>query len=450
MVYKKYKEKFDAVIGFYILHHFKSIYNIFDINTSYGIANSSRIQIKKCTTNFFKSNNSIPERIIWKTWKNTKIPFFFSNNDNQEIITYKNDQAIINYDIIASAFYLLSGWQEYFTSNNVKSERFSYNSSIQCKLGIVTKPIVNYYFDILKTAIEKVYDKELRVSLWGDNSFATFISHDIDKCNSAWIEGSYSEIKKGNLFTPFKLILKRIFINDEWFNFEQIISLEKKHNATSTFFFLAKKGKHDFFLNADYDIKDKKIRKVFKLIEDNNSEIAIHGSIGTHTNSQQLASEITKFNKKICGNRFHLLNYDVDKTPNILETNNIKYDSTLGFAEHIGFRNSYCFPFVPYNLKDDKPYSFLEIPLIIMDTTLYHKKYMKISQQDILPEIILLIDEVKKFNGCFSLLWHNNYFSKYKYKGWCDIYEEIVKRCVNLKSGFYTGENIYNLWRKYL
>jgi len=36
---------------------------------------------------------------------------------------------------------------------------------------------------------------------------------------------------------------------------------------------------------------------------------------------------------------------------------------------------------------------------------------------------------VKKFNGHITLLWHNKYFSGYKYGGWRGVFEKFVEMC---------------------
>lgn len=54
---------------------------------------------------------------------------------------------IFRHDLLKSAFYLLSGYQEYESGKTDKYGRFPFAGSIQEKLGIVEKPVVNYYFE---------------------------------------------------------------------------------------------------------------------------------------------------------------------------------------------------------------------------------------------------------------------------------------------------------------
>jgi len=428
--------------NFFLFHR----YDPAEIDIHYGKNDKSKIQIvQEINDNFFSHKQDIsPENIIWKNWKGKRIPFCFGESDKKEILTEKNNKIIINYDIVASAFYFLSGWNEYVNPSKDEFGRISYSESIVKKLNIVSLPVVNYYFDILKTALERTYKIVLKQNIWQKNEFAVFLSHDIDVCRRAWLEGSFSELKKKHFLSLPKLFWKRFFAEDDWFNFNKITEIEIKSEAVSTFFFLPQKGKIGKFKNADYDISSPKLQKVLKYLADTGNEIGVHGSFGTHLNANLLHRDLKRIGKQnIGGNRFHFLLFDVEKTPKVLSENSLKYDSTLGFAEQIGFRRGTCYPFFLYDFADDSISDVLEIPLTIMDTTLFHTKYMNISPQNIWENIADLTTEVKKFHGVLTLLWHNTYFSDYKYTGWRDVYIELLRIFRSENALLTTGKQIY-------
>jgi hypothetical protein len=213
------------------------------------------------------------------------------------------------------------------------------------------------------------------------------------------------------------------------------------YRVNSTYFFLASNKTIGGIPNADYDIKNRKFRKVFDLIEKNGSEIALHGSIGTHDNRVRLESEMRLLSREVSGNRFHFLLYDAFHSPEVLSGSGLRYDSTLGFPENIGFRNSYCLPFYLFDIKNNKITNVLEIPLTVMDST-FEKKYMAIEKEEALVRIFQLLDEVEKFNGCFTLLWHNTCFSEYKHTGWKDIYCRFLEYLSGKEALVTSGKNI--------
>lgn len=434
----------------YFIKNFRCFYNIEGVDISYGIKKEAKISIVKNADNSFwnEKMDINPDHIIWKEWKGVKIPFLFENSDVKEIITKTNGKVIINYDIVASSFYFLSGWNEYVSSEKDKFGRVRYDKSIIKKLNISKIPVVNYYFDILKEVISK-YVGCAQKYLWGNYDFGIALTHDIDTCKSAWLEGSFSELKKKHFFTIPQLIFKRFLGKDDWFNFNEISKIEKQYKIVSSFYFLPRKEKINNWKNADYNIKSKSIQKVISFLKKGGNEIGVHGSFGTHTNSKKLKDDIKRVNSSpIVGNRFHFLMFDPEETVSVLEECGVKYDTTLGFAEQIGFRRGTCFPFYLYNFKKNDISSVIEIPLIVMDASLQNTKYMGLSQKKSLDEVFELIREVKRFMGVFTILWHNTFFSEYKYTGWKDVYLKILDFCDTNNGFLASGKGVYEKIRR--
>lgn len=432
----------------YIMDIFRKTYSLGDFHPeiSYGQQPKTKIFIKQGNINCFKTFQPFhysTDQIIWKSWNDTKIPFFF-DKENTQIFQKIDNQWIINFDLIASSFYLLSGWQEYFSKNRDEYGRFRFEESCQKTLGLTHIPVVNYYFDILKTVIEKAYQVKINTPKWDQKDFAVCLTHDIDTCQSAWLEGSFSAIKKKNFLTPVRLITKKIINKDAWFNFSEIIDIEKQFHANSTFFFIPNHQKKLGIKNADYHISDPKIKSVFNLLLDQGYEIGLHGSTGTHLNERSFLQDIRALKIPIRGNRFHFLLYDSTSTPSILDNSGLLYDSSLGFAEQYGFRNSFCFPFKPYDITHDRPFAFFEVPLVIMDGTL--QKYLNLSPVNCVEVVNKIIKEVKKFGGCFTVLWHNTHFSEYKYPGWKKGYIGILEHCTRENGLLNKIDYILNLY----
>ena len=429
----------------YVIDLFNRIYSqkAGDYELSYGIDGKSAIQINKGMTGFFEKKEAYNIRnVTWKEWNGVQIPFLFDTKQETEILTFSEGQAIINFDIIASSFFFLSNWQEIAYKSSGDLCRFPYEESIQHKLKIIDKPVVNYYFDILKTAIEKVYGIHLSISLWKGKNFAAFISHDIDTCQTAWMQGSFRALMKGDLISILKLLGLKVFSHDAWFNFKEILASEKKEDIHSSFFFLARQGKHGKFRNGDYDIRKKKFSRVFESIRENGSETGIHGSLGTCNDLERYAEDIRRIGTAIKGNRFHFLEFDAITTPEVLEKCGIEFDSTMCFAEHYGFRNGICHPFYLWDIRNERQSKVLEIPLVLMDGTLQNTKYMNIGKEEIEPRISELVKEIRKFSGLLTVIWHNTHYSEYKYKGWDKIIGMIIRICKENDALFLNGSEI--------
>ena len=424
----------------YVWLHFCSLYPAAkNLHVAYGENQTGDIKIYATGLTFFEKKLPFPEAICWQNWNGQKIPFLFQSS-LPEIISEDENGIKINADIIAAAFYFLSGWQEIHSKERDRFNRFPYKASLQYRHNFVTIPVVNYYFDILKTALEKQYGISLQNS---KNQFTTFLSHDIDRLESAWKVEGLRQLKKGNLLAIPMLAFQKISGKDHWHNLKTVAQTVKKFRATSTFFWLAQKGKYLNHPNADYDIAESKYQQLIKFLEAEGFENAIHGSFGNSENPIQLKTEAAKITDKVIGNRFHYLCFDPIKTPGILVKAGIAYDSTLGFAEQFGFRNSYCFPFRLFDFSSLKPYPFLEIPLNLMDATLWHPNYLQIPPEKVAETIKLMLQEIKKFGGVFGLLWHNENFSELNTKNGLRTFEIIMQELKNLNSSYKTGAQLY-------
>jgi hypothetical protein len=241
------------------------------------------------------------------------------------------------------------------------------------------------------------------------------------------------------------LLKKRILDRDVWFNFEEILALEKAQDVRSSFYFMARKGRCLRKLwDADYDIRDPDFRSVFSSIREAGSEIGIHGSFGTHRNADLLQEDIEMLSVPVAGGRFHYLCFDPAVSFNVMENAGLGYDSTQGFAEEIGFRNGIAYPFQPYDIHTNRPHAVLEIPLTVMDVSL--KKMKNRTMDEKLSDVLDLMREVRKWHGCLTLLWHNNYFSPYKYAGWKEFYIRLIEEAKKLNGLFLTAEQVYRRW----
>jgi hypothetical protein len=87
----------------------------------------------------------------------------------------------------------------------------------------------------------------------------------------------------------------------------------------------------------------------------------------------------------------------------------MKTDSTAGYAEKEGFRCGCCYSFPVFNILTRKKLNLRETPLMAMDTTL--AVYQKLSTEDLQRRIRNLSGTVKKYNGEFTILWHNSSFN---------------------------------------
>src|SRR5690606_9579596 len=128
-------------------------------------------------------------------------------------------------------------------------------------------------------------------------------------------------------------------------------------------------------------IKEPKARaEIVKLLGER--DVGLHGSPEAAYDMQALLEQkrnLEELGLEPKGFRTHYLHFDYQASLNILEEAGFAYDSTLGYWESIGFRCGTSLPFYPYNLKEDRAFKVLEIPLAMMDTSMRSAKAMALS-----------------------------------------------------------------------
>ncbi|MDO7847262.1 hypothetical protein Q5H92_12895 [Hymenobacter sp. M29] len=352
--------------------------------------------------------------------------------------------ATINADVVSAAFYLLSGWQEFFSVERDRHGRFPYSASVQQQYSFVALPVVNYYFDVLKTAVEHVSGQALQPRHWQGAAFASFITHDIDSLHGGWGTAIRRDLRHGKLFDAGRALLgKATGRPAPWNNLEHVQAETTRLGAPSTFFMLSSsQPAPNGTANADYKI-DSSLLKRLRQLEANGAETASHGSYGTAADVTRLREEVGQYGSAgLAGNRFHYLCWEPRRTPGVVAAAGFRYDSTLGFAEHFGFRNSYCLPFYPFDFERAQAHSFLEIPLNVMDATLHHPNYLQLRPAEILPAIKPMFEEIERFGGVATVLWHNDHFDPANTTTGPHQFAEIMNDLRRRGAVFLTGRQI--------
>lgn len=260
---------------------------------------------------------------------------------------------------------------------------------------------------------------------WPDgHGFALCLTHDIDvlhysRKHKAW-DAAISLIR-GTLRNGPPLKRERFsarHLNPLWC-FRDIIELEQRYSATSTFNFLAlNPGDEDF----NYRIPD--LSEELNGIVSAGCEVALHGGHEAWKNRDALIREKERIedilSEPVTGYRSHYLRFRVPDTWLLLRDAGFEYDSTLGWHDAVGFRNGMCHPFQPIDPATGEQIDILEIPLAVMDRTF--DRYMELDEDDAWSAVRAMIDRVAVLNGVLTVLWHNTDFSGRRR----ELYERIL------------------------
>jgi hypothetical protein len=169
-------------------------------------------------------------------------------------------------------------------------------------------------------------------------------------------------------------------------------------------------------------------------------EIGLHPSYHTFLDPARTKAEFEDL-LKVChelginqptwGGRQHYLRWRNPQTWQNYADAGLSYDSSLGFADEIGFRSGICYEYPVFNLCTRQRLNLVERPLIVMDATLLgdsDRPGGSVSPAAAVKYSVALKDRCKQFEGDFTLLWHNTWLLQESQKA-------AYRECVSMLAG---------------
>ena len=374
--------------------------------------------------NYLTSKN-IPKNIAILNYESfPNLPVLYGSST----IKKENNTAIFELDIFASIFFMLTRWEEFVNPIRDEHQRFPASASTAFKNNFLHRPIVNEYIELIWAELLKMnYPAELRKK----NTFELHISHDVDhpllytsRSNKLRKLGFYA-LKKKDVFTSKRIIKNLFSSNDPYDTFDFLMNMSEELNTTSRFYFMAGGTSEK---DIKYSLNSPFIQNLFRKIKERNHIIGFHPSYNSYNDNllwkkeKEYLANVSKTD--ILEGRQHYLRLEIPKTLSIWDENNMQFDSTLGYADSMGFRCGVCYPFHPFDLVSKKKLKLLEIPLIIMEGTAIG--YMQLTPNEFYNQATALRNEVKKYHGIFSFLWHNSSFFTSNYAPFEEHYKNLI------------------------
>ena len=367
-------------------------------------------------------NNIKPQQIEISEWKSHKI--FFHQKDAWE------QSHGIPFDIFAAIFYLISRYEEYLPFNPDKYGRFEAGQSLAFKHGFLQEPIVNQWISLLKEELLKKHPA-LEFSSPAYRHLSTI---DIDSAFAFKYKGvlrtfiaSAMNLLKGDISRlKMRMNVLRNNAPDPFDVFSKLIHINRKYKIKPIWFFqVGKLGRYD----KNISLKRKHFRALVKQIVaiDN---VGIHPSYQSNLHPLILKMEMNTLQKlikkPIVRSRQHYIKLSLPTTYRKLIKTGIREEYSMGYSSDIGFRAGTCTPFLFFDLKSNKETDLRIFPFQVMDACLNH--YMQLSPQRAMEVIKELADKVRKVNGLFISVWHNESLSNaMQWEGWEHMYEEMLK-----------------------
>ncbi|HEY3766289.1 MAG TPA: polysaccharide deacetylase family protein [Gaiellales bacterium] len=332
-------------------------------------------------------------------------------------------------DLVASAFWHLSRWEERPSSPRDEHGRFPAAAAL-CDPA---DPPVDA---LLREFRSHVGDR-------GRTPFIVALTHDVD---NPWrwsrpraLLGAAARLRRdaserhagaaarealGLVAAP----VRHLRGTDPNWSYEHIAAIERAHGGRSTYFVMG--GHHVAADGPDPAAYDRLRPAIVAQIAAQGDEVGLHPSYTASENPERIAAERARVEEllgaAVPGMRFHYLRHDTHATLPEVERLGFAYDSSQGYGDAIGLRAGFSFTYRPYSLADDRPLELVELPLAVMDATLAEERYLGLTPAEGLDRTLRLLERVADIGGTVSILWHTDRFSREYARGWDRTYDQIL------------------------
>ena len=327
-------------------------------------------------------------------------------------------------DIFGSAFFMLTRYEELVKPDRDEHGRFPASASLAYQEGFLERPIIDEYVEVLWAAMKRLWPQLQR----RERPYRLVPTHDVDRPFGVKGEPAARVARRfgGDLLKRRSLtaLAKRFGslvtpgARGEWLDpnntFDWLMDQAERHGLRAEFYVMTgKTDEHD----PGYDVFAPRIQWLLRRIDERGHGVGLHPSYGTLGRPDLIAAEsktlrqaldAAGIDQPVRSGRQHYLRWRADRTWEDWDEVGMAEDSTVGYADHVGFRAGTCRPYRAWSWSRREPLDLIERPLIAMDGTLLSESYMGLSPDEALARLGRLADRVRGVGGDFVVLWHND------------------------------------------
>lgn len=339
------------------------------------------------------------------------IPLLFGSPD----VTRVGDTLVTRADFIASAFFLISRYEEWMRKDcRDKHGRFPGKESLPARGRFIDRAVIDEYGSVLRKWLRQAGCNAPEPP----EAFRRIhLTHDVDapfRCRT-WKHVA-RETLKGNIYHALRWKYGKLE-DDPLYTFpwmlkqgENMRKIFGEEHCQSIVFFRA--GGSDARDKPHYDLNSKDMQQLLKLCRGYEVIIGLHTSYEAGRQPGFILSEKQTLEKAsgfaITQNRHHFLTSREPEDMEALEASGLTDDYTMGYADMAGFRLGTSRAVRYINPATRRLSSSLTLhPLTVMDSTLSEPKYMNLDEGQALRYCMHLAGTTRKMNGELTLLWHN-------------------------------------------
>jgi hypothetical protein len=332
------------------------------------------------------------------------------------------DRIELGIDLFGGILFQLARYEEIAQPASDEHDRYPPEASLAHREGFLTRPLVEEYVEILRSALTRLWPTLPLVR----PEFRLRVSHDVD-----WPVQRRVSLPRGVKAIAGDLVrrrdvdlaarrlrsqLRRDPTDDPYYTFDEIMDASERRGLRSAFYFMA--GSSDTRFDGTYRLDEPWVASLIARIHERGHEIGLHPSYLTYRDPARLTAERETL-ARCCealgveqarwGGRQHFLRWSNPVTWRAWDDAGLAYDASLGYARAPGFRCGVCREYPVFDLPAGRRLNLRESPLVAMDVFAVERP--PAERPAALDRFAELKETCRRYGGEFTLLWHNSHLA---------------------------------------
>jgi hypothetical protein len=353
----------------------------------------------------------------------TELPILFGSRGAEALWRRTKERIDFALDVFGSAFFMLTRYEEMIGHARDEYDRFPPEASLAVAEGFLDRPLLDEYVAAFWAAVHELWPGLERKPA----PLVLGLTHDVDYAWAA--RGTPVGIVARALATdllrqhsPGSFARRAVALAasrlgriafDPFDTYDFLMETSERVGLRSTFYFMTGLGRAR--LDGYYDLSDPRLARVLARIHARGHEVGLHAAFDSYRSAEALAAELEAlktacrkagFEQEAWGIRQHFLRFETPVTWRAQDSAGLTHDSTLGYADEIGFRAGTCREFQTFDLGERRALELRERPLVAMDWTLFSR--YRLDAAGAAARVKPLVERCRATGGRPVLLYHNS------------------------------------------
>ena len=371
---------------------------------------------------------------------------------------------ILDIDLVRFALWILSREEEYIQGNDPdawdKHGRFRIEKTMAYQKDLWQKPVLDILIlQLIERIEEELCVEILNKSPWGNGKgMALWMTHDVDRLTGryalplrfmGWAFFAIKELSKGNKDGYLKWIGKiKYWLNstaDPTFeSIKRILDEEHRLGLVSTFYLMSLTRGVSLREGIRYRINHPLTKEAMALLKRRGCWIGLHPGYFKPLDVDYLIVQKKNLERaarqKVGLVRNHYLRIRYPDTWSIEGRAGFRLSSNMAWAGHNGFRAGTCWPYQPFDIHNNRPFSIVEVPPCYTDRW--------VDDQEIVGGVSKIANEVSSVHGLLTINFHSDLWSEFDFPARGRAFQEILQILGKDGWHFLGPEEIFQYFRQ--